>query len=172
MNWLDVVLGLVVLWSVWRGVSGGVVRLAIGLASSVLAFLLAAWFFGVGGELFHGWVGSTMLANVLGFLLVFALVMIAGSLLARVVMRVLKVTGLSFVDRVLGGVFGLVRGVLVGAVLVIMLVVTQPLTGSTAVRRSELSPLLTRSARLLLAAAPAQWRTAFRAGQREAERRL
>jgi membrane protein required for colicin V production len=54
-----------------------------------------------------------------GFVGIFLLVLLAMSLVALLVSKLVKSAGLGFEDRVLGGVFGLARGALIVTVLVL-----------------------------------------------------
>src|SRR5579871_2611398 len=117
MNWLDVVLLLVLAASVVTSFSTGLARELVGMVSMVAALVLAIWFYGTAGSFLQPYVSSRGVANFCGFLLVFVGVLILGSLTGRLLRRMMKIAGLSFVDRLLGAGFGLLRGVLVAIAL-------------------------------------------------------
>jgi membrane protein required for colicin V production len=56
----------------------------------------------------------------IAFAMIFIVVMMLGTFLNFLMSKILTVTGLKFVDRLLGGVFGIARGVLI--VLVVLFV--------------------------------------------------
>jgi membrane protein required for colicin V production len=103
------IMGLSVLLSIWRGV----VRELLALAAWVVAFLVAQFYAVALAAYVPAAVGSTELRTLTAFLVVFILVLIAMGLLAIAVSRLIHKAGLGLSDRVLGAVFGLVRGVLI-----------------------------------------------------------
>ena len=102
------ILGLSTLWGLWRGLASEL----LGLLSWVAAFVLAQWF----GETAGGWLplagAPELLRFSAGFVLVFVLSIVAGSVLAFVLKSALSAAGLGPADRALGAVFGAGRGML------------------------------------------------------------
>lgn len=108
---LDIVMLVILLLSVliglWRGLMYEVIVVAGWVAAFVLSPLyaadVAAWL--PAGSL------SEPLRLAIGFLLVFVVVVFAGGLVAWLVQKVVASVGLRPVDRILGGGFGVARGV-------------------------------------------------------------
>jgi membrane protein required for colicin V production len=114
-----VVIGVVAvsaLIGVWRGLVGE----ALAILSWVIA-LLAAWLFGaeVGAALFAGIVDPA-LRMAAGFGAVIALVLVVMALLKILLRKVLQALGLSLTDRLLGFLFGIVRGMAIVLLLVMV----------------------------------------------------
>jgi membrane protein required for colicin V production len=92
--------------------------------------------------------------------------MLLGSLVGVILSRLLRVTGLSFFDRLLGVAFGVIRGVLVAAGLVMAILAFAP--GAKAgtlpesVAGSRLAPYVIGAARVFVAAAPREMKDGFR----------
>jgi membrane protein required for colicin V production len=163
MNWLDIVLLLILAWSIAASFRKGLTREVLGLASVVLAFLLALWFYGTAGSYLKPYVSSGSLANLAGFLVVFAGVMLLGSLASFVLGKFLRVTGLSIVDHALGAVFGALRGTLIATVLIMAMMAFSPgdrPPGS--VVRSRLAPYVAEASRVLVGIAPHELKEGFR----------
>ena len=82
------------------------------MLSWVAAFVLAQWF----GETAGGWLplagAPELLRFSAGFVLVFVLSIVVGSVLAFVLKSALSAAGLGPADRALGAVFGAGRGML------------------------------------------------------------
>lgn len=166
MNWLDVVLALVLLISMAMSFRRGFTREIISLASSVFAFVLGMWFYGLAGSFIEPYVGSHRGANLIGFCLVVAGVLILGGLAGWIVSRFLKTIGLSFVDRLLGAAFGLVRGLLVTTALLTAFIAFGPHVdsgvASSAVIHSQIAPYLLEASRYGVAIAPMDLKQRFR----------
>ena len=125
------VLLLSFLLGVWRGL----VHELLSLVSWIAAFILAQWLAPSVAENLPMTGASEMMRYALGFVLVFVGVVFAVSLAATLVKMMLESVGLRPVDRALGAVFGLLRGVvlLLSATVVIQMT---PLKGSQDWRES------------------------------------
>lgn len=139
MTWADyaiiAVLALSVLVGLWRGLVAEVLALAVWVA----AFWLA-WLFGPRvAEAFRNSIDQPSIRIILGYALCFVAVLIAGALLKFVMDKLVKGTGLSGSDRLLGMVFGLARGVLL-VMLVVFLLGFTPFTRDPWWHRSQLMP--------------------------------
>jgi membrane protein required for colicin V production len=86
--------------------------------------------------------------------------MLVGGLVSLVVGRFLSVTGLSIFDHLLGAVFGLVRGVLIGVALVMGIMAFSSASGP--VVHSRLAPYVVEAAHVVSKMAPHEVREGFR----------
>jgi len=109
---LDWIFAAVLLLSVALGAWRGLVYEVLSLINWVVAFVLAQWLaHDVSGYLpISGTSESVRYAA--GFVLVFVVAMLLGGLIAVLIKKLTTAVGLRPVDRVLGAVFGLTRGVL------------------------------------------------------------
>lgn len=119
MTVFDYAVLAIVGFSVLLSVIRGLVREVLALAGWVVAFVVASLFAEDAAALVSRDVPGEALPLLVGFAGVFLAVLIAMSLLAIVASKLVKSAGLGMEDRVLGGVFGLVRGLLVVMVLVL-----------------------------------------------------
>lgn len=112
LNWLDwviiVVLSVSTLLSVWRGFA----REAISLAAWVAAFVVANLFVDQMATLLATWISNITGRYVAAYAILFVGTLMLGSLLGMLARQLVKVTGLSVLDRLLGTVFGFARGVI------------------------------------------------------------
>lgn len=121
MNWADyiilAVLAVSVLIGLWRGLISEVLALAIWVAA-----FWVAWTFGpsVAGHFEHS-IQLPSARILVGYGICFLAVLIAGALLRFLVSKLIEGTGLSGTDRLLGMVFGFVRGVLLVTLAVFLL---------------------------------------------------
>jgi len=109
------ILGVSILLSVIRGLA----REVLALLAWALAFVAASVFAADVAALLPPEVPDERLRLLAAFAGVFLAVLLAMSLLGLFVSRLLKGAGLGVEDRVLGGVFGLARGLLVVMALVL-----------------------------------------------------
>jgi membrane protein required for colicin V production len=124
MNAFDYAVVVLVALSTLLAFARGVVRELIALASWIVGIAVALMFAGPAAGLL-AWLDVTpAIRLVLAFVLIFVAVLVAGALVAWVLSRAIRAAGLSFVDRFLGGVFGLARG----ALLVVLFAVVAGLT--------------------------------------------
>ena len=80
------------------------------------AFLLAAWFYPTAAAIFKDVVLTENLALFCGFSIIFLGTLVAGLLFAWVVSKFVKAAKLQWFDRLLGALFGFVRGWMVGGI--------------------------------------------------------
>jgi membrane protein required for colicin V production len=164
MTTLDFVLGLVFVLSTVAGVMRGFIRIGIGLASTVLAFLLAMWFYGSAGALFEPYLKTRGLSNFAGFITILCGVMIAGSLLAWLLQKLAKSAGLSWLDRLLGGAFGFLRALLVAIILVMAITAFGGDKPPAFLAHSAIAPRVIEVSRVLSSLAPKELSDGFQQG--------
>jgi len=170
VNWLDILLAVILIWSVIQGFWHGFSRLAISLASTVAGLICGLWFYGIPASFLLDYLKSEALCHFLGFVIVFLLVRIAGALIAWLVSKIVKFAGLSWLDRLLGGAFGVLRAALVGIAILLALTAFpfQPLEKSVA--QSRVAPYLLEGARVLAAMAPRELKDGFQKGYEELQK--
>jgi membrane protein required for colicin V production len=126
----DLVIAAVVFLSLVFGFWRGFVRVVIALA---------AWVFGVIAALRFSWTVGPMLPEfgetpatryVIAFAIILVTVLIAGAILGWALARAVRAIGLGFIDRTLGALVGIARGVLIVIVGVLF-------AGLTALPRQE-----------------------------------
>jgi len=120
MTAFDFIAIVVVAISVGFGVWRGFVREVLSLLSWIASFWLARLFAGV----VAGWMPSSWthqgLRYAIGFIAVMLVSVLVLSLLSMLVVRLVKAAGLTASDRMLGAVFGVLRGLLIVVVLVLV----------------------------------------------------
>lgn len=118
MAWVDLALLAVLLVSVVVGLVRGFVFEVMSIVGWVVAYLVAHWFSAdVAAHLPLGNPGSAV-NTVSAFVLTFVAALLAWAIASRIVRFIIHATPLSVVDRLLGALFGGLRGVLVLLVIV------------------------------------------------------
>jgi membrane protein required for colicin V production len=124
LGWVDVallcVLGLSVLVGLWRGF----VFEILSLLGWVVAFVLANSLGPLLADFMPLGDAGSPLRLWAAYILVFVLVLVTCTLLARLLRALVSATPLSFVDHLLGGVFGAARGALILVVVGVLVLVT------------------------------------------------
>ncbi|MCU1327301.1 MAG: Colicin production protein [Bryobacterales bacterium] len=166
LNWLDILFTVVLLYAIYRSFRKGFVREIVGLASTILALLCSMWFHGIAGAYLEPLVHSEKTANLLGYIVVFLVVMTVGTLAGWIIARFIQTIGLSFVDRFMGAMVGLVRGLVVCIALLIGFTAYGPhlksRTAPDAVLNSQIAPWLMKASDYGVAMAPMELKRAFR----------
>jgi len=169
-NWLDWILAAVVVVSVVAAILKGFLRELISLASVVAGLVIAALGYQRAALWFDDLTRSHDVALGLGFLALFVGTLLVGALVSVLARKLIQKAGLQWFDRFLGGVFGLVRGVLVDCILLMVLVAFA--IKAEAVQKSMLAPYVTTGARVIALAMPADLKAEFKAGFDKFRQRL
>jgi membrane protein required for colicin V production len=160
-NWLDWVLATIVLLSVLTAIWKGFVAELISLASAIAALIVAALYYERLAPLLQGFTRGPGVARGVSFVLLFAAVLVAGALISLAAKKLIKKVQLQWFDRFLGGIFGLVRGVLVDCIVLLVMMAFAIQQG--AVEKSALAPYFSAGSRVLALAMPSRMRNGFRA---------
>jgi len=120
MTVFDYVVIAIVGFSILLSVIRGLVREVLALLAWVVAFLAANFFAGPLATLLPDEMSNVEVRLLVGFGAAFVLVLLSMSLLAMFASKLVKNAGLGMEDRMLGGFFGLARGMLVVMVLVLL----------------------------------------------------
>jgi membrane protein required for colicin V production len=163
MNWLDLILLVAVAVSVVSSFRKGLTREIIGLVAAIAALVLGIWLYAPAGAFLIPYVSSRWVANLAGFAIVFAAVMMLGGVVSFAAGKLLKLTGLSVFDHLLGAAFGVVRGMLLSTALVMAIMAFSPGTEPPrSVVDSRLAPYVVDTARVFASMAPRELKDGFR----------
>ena len=135
---------------------------AFHLAGLVVGYLLAAWQYHRLAEWFAPHMKSPWLGEIAGFLIIFFAVLIIAGFAGRIARWAMKKAGLSTIDRVLGAVLGLLRGVLVVAVVLTAMAAFAP--AARWLVGSQLAPYFLVGGRAVIWLAPSELRHRFYQG--------
>jgi len=138
MTPLDWILGLILVYSVVRAVMRGFIAESFALGGVVCGFLFACWFYRQAAASLSGLISSQPFAQLAAFLLILAATMVVAGLLAKILRHTARTIGLGFFDRLLGALFGLLRGMLLG--LSLLLPIAAFLPTAVWLQQSALAP--------------------------------
>src|SRR5690349_1186108 len=152
MNWIDLLLLAVVGFSVLSGFSAGFARTGVGFAATVLGILIGFWTYGIAANYVLDYVSSRAIANLIGFFLIFTGIVLLGALVGRLLAMLFKWIGLSWFDRLLGGAFGIVRGIVMAVAVTTVLLAFAPNPPPRSIVESRTMPYVIDASNILAAA--------------------
>ncbi|MBU6497240.1 MAG: CvpA family protein [Rhodospirillales bacterium] len=121
MNWADTAVLVVVAVSAMVAFSRGFVREMLGIGAWVGAFFFASGTVGLVRPTVHHWIANPDIANPAAFIGMFLIGLIALSILTGMIGGAVRRSILGGLDRTLGVVFGILRGiVLVSTIYVVV----------------------------------------------------
>ncbi len=160
----DWVIVVVLLLCTAQAARRGIFVETFSLAGIVIGVGVASWNYARLLPWFGSWLRSQALADATAFLCIALAVMIAAGIMGRVIRWSAKSIGLGWADRLLGAVFGLVKGAVLVTLGVMLLVAFWP--GSTALQGSRLGPYFVAAARKSTVGTPAGLQAKVRYGAR------
>ncbi len=162
MNGLDWVIVVVLVISVLTAAAQGFFFELFSLAGTIIGYLLAAWGYKRFAPWFLPYVKNEWVADAAAFLIIFLVIVVLAGIVGRIARWAMKEVGLRWFDRLLGAAFGLLRGVLVVAVLVLALTAFGP--GSKWLADSQFGSYFLVVGRAASWVAPYEIREGFRQG--------
>lgn len=124
LYWVDVAIATVIGLSVITGIFRGFVKELISLGVWVLAFWFAMTYSQIAGSWFQPYIADKTACTALGFVLVLVATLIVGAIVNSIISHILHRSGLSGIDRLLGGGFGFARGVFIASLLMLVFKMT------------------------------------------------
>jgi membrane protein required for colicin V production len=167
LDWFLIVIGIVCLG---RGIFRGAISQLFGMAGLVSGLLLAAHSYeSVGRQLsgvFPGLPGAAGISFFVLFLLTWFCVGVAGYWTGKLLRR----TGLGFLDRLLGGGVGLAKALIMSVIVITVLTLLLSPT-SNLLAQSYLTPYVQHAAQLMLKATPKNLQELFDEKQKTFKRK-
>jgi|SRR5581483_943250 membrane protein required for colicin V production len=162
MNIADWCIMAAIVFSVLIAASQGFFYEVISLAGTVVGYLIASWQYPRVAYFIQPHVTSGWIADIFGFLVIFIAVMVVAGLIAKVARWAMRKAGLTWFDRALGAMFGLLRGSLMVAI--VLMVMTAFTPTSSYLTNSQLAPYFLVVGRAAIWVAPTQLRAQFYQG--------
>jgi len=119
---MDFLFAGIIVISIGFAVLKGLVRETTSLVALIGGFILAVLYYGVPAHWISDFTKNESVADLLGFLIIFLGCIIIGAIISFVINRFIKAAAIKWVDRLLGGVFGLIRGWAICSVIVVALI--------------------------------------------------
>lgn len=141
MVWVDWAIIAILVLSAVFGLMRGMVRELIALGTWIAAIMIARMFGPQVSEMLAPYVDSETIRTGMGFALTAVVIVMLGSMVSKVARTLVNATGLGGFDRILGFVFGGLRGVAILVVLTAVVSLTS-LAESAWWSESQFIPML------------------------------
>jgi len=139
MNPFDMLIIVVLAFCVIRGVFRGLIKELSSIIGVLAGFYAAYSYYASIAALLSRWMTNPAYVNIIGFLILFCVVFFTVSVIGVVIKYLLNIAFMGWFDRVCGAGFGLIKGVLIVAVLFILFTAFLP-KGAAFVKDSVLAP--------------------------------
>ncbi len=156
---LDYTFVVITLVSTIFAVTKGLVREIVSIVALLGGFILAAFYYQVPGAWFGSFMRSEALAHLVGFLVIFLGCILVGAIVSFLINKFVKMASLEWADRLLGAVFGFLRGWVVCSIIVIGLVAFP--VKEDLLARSVLAPYVLAGARGAVLLVPKELKAKF-----------
>ncbi len=136
MNWVDIVIVVYLIISVVGGAMQGLIRTVLSLIGLIVGIVLAANFYGQLGSSVLGFISNTTVANIIAFILILGVVMVAVGIIATILKTIIKAIQLGWIDGLGGALFGIIMGAISASAFLAIIV---KLTGTDLITNSALA---------------------------------
>ena len=119
MNWLDLAIIVIVVLFAAIGIIRGFIKEVLSLLSWILSFWLAFTFADPTSYLLEPYINAPVLRLIAAFAALFIGTLLILTVLSILIHKLLAVSGIKGTDRALGGLFGVVKGLVIIAALML-----------------------------------------------------
>jgi membrane protein required for colicin V production len=165
ISYFDVLFAAIILLSTVCAFFKGIFREIVGICVAILGFTLAVLYHRAPAAKLAGFGYSEITADLMGFLGIFLGCVLLGTITSLIVDRFLKAVKLKWADRMLGAIFGFLRGWIISAIVVLALTAFPAQNNFTS--RSLLVPYLLGSAGMMIHLTPGELKERFEERSRQ-----
>jgi membrane protein required for colicin V production len=129
MNVVDIVIVLLLVLSAIQGFCSGLIQSITSLFGLIAGIAIASWNYQHVARQLSSFIHTEALAAAVAFCLIALVVMVVAGLIGMVIKKVIHGVGLGWFDRLLGLIFGFLRGALLVTLCIVTLAAFFPQTG-------------------------------------------
>lgn len=171
MNWLDITILVIFAAGMIQGLVKGFVRQAFSLIGLILAIIVAFRYHDLLARYLSKWIQHPVALTVISFVIILVVVILLFKLIALAARAAIAAVQVGWIDRLVGGVFGLLRSVLLVAVLFALFVIctdkpTKPMV------ESRLTPRVMEVSRIIARFLPTQLYERYTRNEKNIEKQL
>ena len=120
MNSFDILVSIIFGFCLIRGIFRGLVKELSSIIGVMTGYYAAYSYYPYVAKFLSQWVSVVAYSKLIGFLVVFIGVFLIISILGVIIKYLMSIAFLGWVDRISGGIFGLIKGLLIASVLFIV----------------------------------------------------
>ncbi len=155
MNPFDMAVVIIIGFMAILGIFRGLIREVTAIAGLLAGFYCGYFFYQPVGDLFSRYGADGAYVNIVSFILLFCLTFLVITLAGVLIRYLMNLALLGLVDRVLGALFGAVKGVLIVSFGYLLLVTFAPRGGGQMVAQSKLGPPVYALSKTIIRVVPA-----------------
>jgi membrane protein required for colicin V production len=119
MNWLDILIAIVLVGSLFAGLKAGLIKTVISLAGLIFGIFLAGRYYQVLADKLT-FISSDRAAEIVAYVVILVVVMIVATIIAWLLSKIASAIMLGWLNRLGGAILGLIMtGIFVGAILAV-----------------------------------------------------
>jgi len=122
MTWVDAAIVVIFLFFIVTAFKAGFVREIIGITSAIVGVIAAGLLYRDVAETMLTAIDNEITANVIGFLIIFVGITVAGQLLAMLIHPAVVIMQLGIADQLLGAMFGAAKAFVIIEALLILFI--------------------------------------------------
>ncbi len=116
-NLLDIIFILITFISILIGILRGFLKELLSIIFLILAVVLSILYYKNAGDIFRGSINSSEVANFVGFISIFFIILLAGVFITFFLKKLIVIGPIKAVDRLLGALFGFFRAALICSII-------------------------------------------------------
>ena len=160
MNALDILIGGIVGFCLIRGIFRGIVKEITSIIGVFVGFYAAYTYYPLVANWLSHLITNKSYLNIISFFIAFCILFLAVGFVGVVLKYLLKAVALGWADRILGGIFGFVKAVLIASVLLVPLTTFLP-PKSPVIKDSLLAPHVTTLSEKMVVVVPKEMKKKF-----------
>lgn len=120
MNPFDILVSIILGFCLIRGIFRGLVKELSSIIGVITGYYAAYSYYPQVAKFLSKWVSVVDYSRLIGFLVIFIGVFLIISILGVIIKYLMSIAFLGWTDRISGGIFGLIKGLLIASVLFIV----------------------------------------------------
>ena len=111
MNWLDGAIIALIIWLTYSAFRAGFIRETVTVVAAILGIILAGLLYQDLAEDVFVFIDNDTLASIVGFVVIFGAMVLAGQILALILKPTVNLLQLGIFDQLAGAAFGFVKAI-------------------------------------------------------------
>ena len=149
MNSFDIIVSIIFSFCLIRGIFRGLVKELSSIIGVLTGYYAAYSYYPHVAKILSQWIPVVAYSKLIGFLVIFIGIFLIISILGVIIKYLMSISFLGWADRISGGVFGLIKGLLIASVLFIVFTTFLPKNASI-VKDSIVAPYVSRASTVMV----------------------